>query len=335
MYLTAIGIPSSIIANFLGATPVVILTLSGFKSKSADDDNLSNMYEYDSTSLWILRISTSFFIAILVFIAYLLVRNYPLTQKICDEINKVVKRRENERETGDLQLRNDETHHETPSQSVSGSLHNSSIITSDLEDEAILTTDEREDLLHLSVAELYRVYSAIDSTVYRPEQGVLLIKTFLKYGFSYACITLVIMLTALVFNTIYLNGLFSTLIIYFILLVAFYAFYEFFRYTTVRQLLHWDPKELKKKARMVFEEFTKKGDNLTTMLAREGIIYDSISQEDEILGVSPKPLTSDNMNEEDVAEEAFVGLSGYKRIFFTLTTLSALSIVVIVVAIMN
>ncbi len=64
----------------------------------------------------------------------------------------------------------------------------------DLEDEVKLTNDERETLLHLSAAELYRVYAAIDSQVYRPEQGVLLIKTLLKYGFSYAMLTIVIMI---------------------------------------------------------------------------------------------------------------------------------------------
>ncbi len=339
MYLTANGIPTSILGSFIGAVPVVILTLSGFHSKSADDDNLSDMYSYDSTSLWILRISTSFVVAVLVFGAYLFIRNYPLTQKVCDQMTKVVKRREATKLAGDVELRTDaSTTGPAPSATTSTSGPNSnSFASEDLEDEVVLTHEEHEDLLHMSAAELYRVHSAIDSTVYRPEQGLLLIKTFLKYGFSYACITLVIMIIALGLNTIYLGALFSTLIIYFVLLVAFYAFYEFFRYTTVRQLLNWDPKQLKKKAKKVFEEFTKKGDNLATMLAREGIDINALDQTDEDkqfldLGVAPKSMIANDLKEEDVAEEAFVGLSGYKRIFSSLTILMILSIVVIAVS---
>ena len=203
-----------------------------------------------------------------------------------------------------------------------------------------MTADEHQDLLHMSTAELYRVYAAIDSTTYRPEQGILLIKTLLKYGFSYAILTLIVMLIGLIENISGFDGLFSTLFIYFILLVAFYAFYEFFRYTTVRQMLTWDPKELKKKAKKVFQEFTKKGDNLATLLAREGIDINNLDQTDEDkqfldLGVAPKSIVANDLKEEDVAEEAFVGLSGYKRIFFTLTTLLVLSIIVIGIAASN
>ncbi len=290
-----------------------------------------------------MRISSSFVVAGLSIAAFLLIRNYPLTQKVTDKINEVVKNRELMRETGDLELRDDAISQPSagklPSERTISNTTSSSIMV-DLEDEVKLTNDERETLLHLSAAELYRVYAAIDSQVYSPEQGVRLIKTLLKYGFSYAIFTIVIMVIALVFNTIYLNGLFSTIIIYFVLLVAFYAFYEFFRYTTVRQLLNWNPKDLKAKAQKVYKEFTKKGDNLAVMLAREGIHIDSVmaadAQESQFMsefGVAPKSIIANDLKEEDIEEEAFVGLSGYKRIFASLTVLSVLSLVVIIASI--
>ena len=342
MFLTAQGIPSSIIASFISTIPIVILTLSGFKSNDVDDDNLHDLYTWNSSSLWILRISSSFVAAFIAFCAFYVIRKYPLTQKVCDKINAVVKNREMMRETGDLELRNagmpaNSSNAEIPSTSVDTV---SSSVLDLLEDDVPLTSDEREALLHLSAAELYRVYAAIDSTVYRPEQGVLLIKTLLKYGFSFAIFTIVIMIIALIFNMVYLDGLFSTLIIYFVLLVAFYAFYEIFRYTTVRQFLNWDQKELKLKARKVYREFTKKGDNIAVMLAREGIQLDHLMAEEEEesklmseFGVAPKSIIQNDLKEEDLEAEAFVGLSGYKRIFSTLTILSVLSLVVIIVSV--
>jgi hypothetical protein len=121
-------------------------------------------------------------------------------------------------------------------------------------------------------------------------------------------------------------------------LVAFYAFYEFFRYTTVRQFLTWDPKELKKKSKIVYEEFTKKGDNLATMLSREGIHVDALTATEEDkeildLGVAPKSIIANDLKEEDLAEEAFVGLSGYKRIFGSLLILCTLSIILIIICV--
>jgi hypothetical protein len=47
------------------------------------------------------------------------------------------------------------------------------------------------------------------------------------------------------------------------------------------------------------------------------------------LGVAPKSIIANDLKEEDLAEEAFVGLSGYKRIFFSLLLLCIFSIGVI------
>jgi hypothetical protein len=334
MYLTANGIPTNILSSFLAAIPAIIVQLSGFKSNEVDDDHIENLYSWNSDSLWVLRISTTFVVSVLLVASYIVLRNHPLTHKVVEQVTKIVKNRELVRETGDLQLRGNSTNanHNTTAPT--------SLISEDLEEEVNLTNDEREDLLHLSAAELYRIHAAIDSQVYRPEQGVYLIKTLLKYGFAFACFTLFIMVLALIINSVYFDSSFSTILIYFILLVAFYAFYEFFRYTTVRQFLTWDPKELKKKSKVVYEEFTKKGDNLATMLYREGIHPDSLSRDAEDshildLGIIPKSIIENDLKEEDLAEEAFVGLSGYKRIFFTLLTLSILSVLVIIVSVAN
>lgn len=162
----------------------------------------------------------------------------------------------------------------------------------------------------------------------------------------HVCLTIVIMLVALVYNTIYLNGLFSTILIYFILLVAFYAFYEFFRYTTIRKFLTWNSQDLKKKCKKVYEEFTKKGETLTTMLVKEGITLsvplssnenkgNNSTTEGLNLGIHPDSIVPNGVSEDEIAGEAFVGLSGYKRIFFTLFILCVLSIVVIIVSIMQ
>lgn len=182
MYLTANAIPTNILSNFLAAIPIVMLTLSGFTSHDVDDDHLENMYTWNSNSLWILRVATSFFIAILCLIAYQFIRSYPLSQEISEQLNKVVKRRELSEKTDSSSVINKGIATAFSEENLLDRNHGQ-------DEEVLVSNEEREDLLHLSVAELYRVYAAIDSTVYRPEQGVYLIKTSLKYGFCFACMS--------------------------------------------------------------------------------------------------------------------------------------------------
>jgi hypothetical protein len=160
-------------------------------------------------------------------------------------------------------------------------------------------------------------------------------------GFGLALFTAVIMLIALFINSAYMGGLFATLILYFLLLVVFYSFYEFFRYTTSRELNSWNKQELQTKAKQVLDEFLHKGDSLAEMLAKEGISLDDEElvekEENEAfkaldLGLSPKSIIENDIKEDDVKMEALAGMSGYKRVYSSLLLLSTLSIIVIIVS---
>jgi hypothetical protein len=54
------------------------------------------------------------------------------------------------------------------------------------------------------------------------------------------------------------------------------------------------------------------------------------ADDSNFLGVSPKSIIANDLTEKEVEEEAFVGLSGYKRIFGFLAILCILSIAVII-----
>lgn len=355
MYLTAQGIPTSIMGNFIATIPVIIITLSGFRTKQADDDHIDNNYSWNSASIWVLRLFASLFVGCLAMLAFFMIRNYPLTQGVTEKINEVVKRREMIRESGDLELRDGMAPAmvKNPMLANGGSnfADDSSIIaTTALEaagesgdwsdNDVTVTNEEREILLHMSVSELYRVYSAIDSKIYRPEQGIYLIKNLSKFGFLLSLTALGLMFAALIVNIMFIGGVFSTLIIYFLLLLLFYTVYEFFRYTTIRKMIQWNPKDLKFKARKIYHEFTTKGDTLATTLAREGIHLDAIAAEEATtrlsatmmdMGVSPKSILETNvLKDEDIQEEAFVGLNGYRRIFAVLFGLCGASIALII-----
>lgn len=93
-YYTAITVPTSIVVAVICAIPVAALNLSGFKQNAVSDDNLSNVYSWSTGSLWVLRICCGIVTPVIAALSYYLVAKYPLSQKISDQINDAVRRKE-------------------------------------------------------------------------------------------------------------------------------------------------------------------------------------------------------------------------------------------------
>lgn len=78
----------------LQALPLSALNLTGFTQNIVDDDNLNGMYSWNTGSLWVLRISGTLLVAAIAMASYYLIQKYPLTQKVADQMNAAVQKRE-------------------------------------------------------------------------------------------------------------------------------------------------------------------------------------------------------------------------------------------------
>ena len=92
--------PTSIVVAVVCAVPVAALSLSGFTQNQVDDDNLNGVYSWTTASLWILRVCCGIVTPIIAGLSYNLVARYPLTQKISDQLNDAIRRKE-EKAAGD------------------------------------------------------------------------------------------------------------------------------------------------------------------------------------------------------------------------------------------
>ena len=340
MYLSAMNIPTSIISQFIGGIPFVVLSLSGFHTNdvddATDDDSIDKLYDWNTGSLWILRVSSSFIVSMLVFSAYYVMRDYGLTTPVAEQMNKV----NAEREDKENNSANKSSSDQVEAGNVQVDLSEDAMTAtreSEIDGEIVEVNDyERQLLLHLSVAELFRIYSAINSNVYQVTQGLPLIQKLLGFGCLEAFITDILIIVAIAYDQSYLNSSFDTLLIYLMVLVAFYILYEASRFTAINKISKWEPKDLKLKAKAVYKEFSRKADTLQQLLAKAGINPDGSKQEDDMIsvyaGLRPSSIVGKNADEAELEAEAFVNLSGYKRIFSAVGAIAVFAIIVTAVA---
>lgn len=347
MYISALSIPTSIVSQFLAGIPVVILSLSGFTANSTngDDDSISNAYSWNVYCVWIIRISSTFVVSMFIFVAYYVLRDYGLNTQVAEQMNKVNQRREDKSDADENEAA--ETR-KTEAKGTDSAALEAANIEVDLSEAALMairetevdgeiiqvTDDERQLLLHFSVAELYRIYAAIDSSVYKSSQGLPLIQTLLAFGCVEAFLTELVLVVAIALDNKNFGNSFSTLLIYFLVLVAFYILYEASRYVAIARVSKWKPHDLKLRAKAVYLEFSRKADTLQHLLAKEGINPDGSVDVDMIsqwAGLRPSSLLGKNADEKELEEEAFVNLSGYKRIFSAIGAIAIFCIALIVI----
>ena len=90
--------PASILTAVIIAIPVAALSLSGFQQNIVDDDNLDGVYSWTTATLWILRVCCGIVTPIIAGLSYYLISQYPLTQKISDQLNDAIRRKEEKAE---------------------------------------------------------------------------------------------------------------------------------------------------------------------------------------------------------------------------------------------
>eukprot|EP01036_Dinobryon_divergens_P024033 gene24033-32444_t len=332
-YYTAITVPTAILAAFLSAIPIAALSLSGFKQNTVDDDNLSDIYSWTPTTIWILRICCGVVTPIIAGLSYYLISRYPLSQKISDQINDAIRRKEDKAAEGDSE------------QSI-GKLKE--LETPGNNEEAF-----RLVILHLSVEEIHRVANGPGDKATGKNLGLLLLNRYNLVSVLLSGLTSLLLVVSFFIDASLGSNQFTTLMLA-IFLITFSLFtYEFMRRGAIVDMATWDAVTLKAVAKAVYDEFSTYHETLRDKLSRGAIdvteeeekpaeegggplnkklvdnthssLFNPIQDVEEVTMIIERSNSAGGQGEED----AVTPTRGYKRIFSTLLAVIALTIIVI------
>lgn len=317
LYITAISTPSSVIVSFISALPIVFLYQTGFKqNENLDDDRVDENFEYNVSSLWVLRIFGPLMLFLLGIVAYWNLRNYPLTTKLVEDMNNIIHERVNVREDNTYEG-NAAVDVKSPISSEQDDYMSSSNekTSNQLHDEEVELA--RQMLLHLSIDELGAICVQSSDSSSPQDEAILGLQRISKLNFAAIACSFVVMLSlgfALVTDLLQ-SSVYSTLIVSIWLVTSFYLFYEVLRRQSIDYMLTaWSNEKLRDNAIQVYGEFSSYHETLKERIEKNGISDENSSDTVCV------PLT--------VTIPTSTHLPGYKRIFFVLFLIFSASIAI-------
>ena len=178
----------------------------------------------------------------------------------------------------------------------------------------IIDEHQRQLLLHLSILELYCISSTMDvspSTINSMEsslpqsshpsiastRGFVRVQNYVTKSLLVSVIGIALCIAALVLDSQYLDGTFSTLLIYILLLTFFYSLYEMFRYVAMLEMQHWPTEQLHRFAKCIFHELNTELETIHDMLAKEHHVTSDIDIHIADSNTTSLP-PSDELNEQ-------------------------------------
>lgn len=241
-----------------------------------------------------------------------LLADYALTTRIVDKLQEMNQQRaaEKEREHRRDALEAYNAHIEMVHvhQDTHTSTHSETHSHTDISTQATSEEMDQQLLMHFSAEEVS--FLADEHTFTDIRQRLTHVLNLVFHGVCSAIVALIFLVTALVFDGRRLNGLFSTLLIYCVLLTAFYVFFEGSRFRAGAQLLLWSAERLRVRAHAVKEEYAaSRRETLEELLRRHGIASDGDSSAYESLPEKDvsNPLHSEaaekNQNKKQSKEE--------------------------------
>jgi MFS family permease len=90
LYQVAIEAPSQMVANFLGAVPLVIVYSSGFSVKSdpsGDDDQVATHYSWNSAVIWEVRVISTLVVGVVALVAFYTLSGYPINDYVAKQVS--------------------------------------------------------------------------------------------------------------------------------------------------------------------------------------------------------------------------------------------------------
>ncbi len=133
-------------------------------------------------------------------------------------------------------------------------------------------------------------------------KGLHAIRNVVISSFSFSIATIVLLIIALVYDSHHLDGIFSTLLIYLVLLMAFLVVYEIFRLVALQSLSYWSAAILHDRAKALYHELMIEKESVHNVIKQvQGIDIGVIDEE-----IKVPSLSEDNEEvivHEDVQED--------------------------------
>jgi phosphate/sulfate permease len=297
MFLTAINLPTSILSTLIGAAPGVFIAMTGYHEHTddVDDDQIGQLYDWTSNTLWMLRILGSIVCPVLALAAFAVMRNYALRDKIVMKMNDVIKsNEEKEKEFATLDRdRGDES------------------ITGDA-----LSVEHKQYFMHLSLEEIGVL------TNDRVRIGLDNLKSYSLFNCAVALGCCVLILAVLCIDIIEGQGSFTTLFITLLLLCLFYSMYEYFRVLAMTDMAsRYTPEQFNVFANECYVEYSHYHESLKQLLKKHGIHFtDAMSMSTSGSVSLFSPIIEENTKPDRV--------SGHKRFYFCAACIVGLSIAI-------
>jgi len=267
MYQTAIGIPADLISNIFAAIPVCIFYASGFVSNPSDsvgDDHLSTLYSWNKTSVFEAAFFCTVLVSAIAFWSYLLLRNYPLTTEVADQIDRVVKKRDQIKQQqlqGQMKAGGGDKIASTAN--GSGEMQLDSISgKSDI-------AQDDDDMLFLHFTNLEVSSLAKEK---RNEAKKSMHQNNLLGMLFFGPVALVALLAGLSVQLKKLSTDYVNILIVLFLLTTVYIFYELLRYGPISEINAMDEEKLRVKAGEADRKNKEYHESLGELLARSGIV---------------------------------------------------------------
>jgi hypothetical protein len=195
--------------------------------------------------------------------------------------------------------------HDDEAPAVTISVPSPTILSSDM----TFSYEDKQLLLYLSKSELYRIFSSFTTEMKSSGsddkqssnspssvgtntqitikssslQGLHAIRTVVISSFVMSVTIEILLIAALVLDSNRLDGTFSTLLIYLVLLIAFLVVYEIFRLVALKSLSTWTADGLHHKARLLYDELISEKQSVESVMKQvEGKYETVIDQEVKI-----------------------------------------------------
>ena len=302
MFLTSLNMPSDILRTVIVVIPVICLYFTGFNESTSEDDRIESLYDWNETTLWVLRSLGAASIIIFPILMYFNISYYPLNAKVSGaiarhnrekEINKLETFKTESELTNDLEKRSTELKPYPDAVKLD------------------ISPEDNQLFLHFSTAELEIIWGSRSL-----EDSIFTLKRYCIVSLVFSTCTAVALLTALIID-LYGDSRFTSLLISIFVLLSFYIFYETLRILKLNKLEGRDFAEVQKAAKIVYDG--------------EANYHESVKRGMISLNLVAEDLTSpDNRaSMTDPIEDSKVkGFQGYTRIYLLLATLTIFFILV-------
>lgn len=259
MYSVSFSVPASVVGQFFGSIPSIILYNTGYATLTTDSANTADNYKWNEGTIWQCRVYMSFLFSILAAASYFVIFQYPMNSDVAKKISAAVEKRtlkkvnlENEAESYGRDIDNEDFRAALETDELVGSFSNN---------------EAEMQLQHFSKGEIVAI--AKDG-----HKGLTSLSWFILGGLIAGIISTLLLLSSLALLIKSADSRYVTIITSLMLISSMYTLYEGLRYAVVLQLLKQSDDAISLNAAAAHRKNQTYQESLQSLLDRNGIDED-------------------------------------------------------------